>query len=859
MTGYLFMLMMLSVSCAETHLREKRAWIIDSFSIVEEHPGPYPYELGQIHVERKYRVAFELHGSGVDEEPKGLLSINEETGIVMVHYKIDYEQYKLLKLSFVARNTSNLATDTKLGVEIVVVDINDNAPIFQNTPYVAYVKESATQGSYVLTVLARDDDEDGTENARFDYRITAVTPSTPNVEFFISDHGAISFKGCLSYEEAQKYLITIEAKDHGQISLSSSTTVVVHVQDSNNHLPVFSGHSGTGQVKERETGLSPIRIHVTDKDSQGTAAWRVRYTLHGKMSTLFHVATDPATNDGILTLIQPLDFEDGAERIISVSVENEEAYFSCKVKEKTKQGLWTVVTTKDVETMTSTIQQQFTVTVEDANDPPVFIVSVKDAVVTENESPGRVIEQFSAVDNDVTFTNTFVYKIGDDPADWVRIDPQTGQIFLTHTPDRESHHVVDNVYKVIVLAVDNGNPSMTGTATLSVHVQDQNDNLPTLNATTLGICATDSTTEAVIWAHDLDGDPYGGPFLFQLQNDHQGWSLEPDYGMSATLKKESMVFAGYYTLMLKISDKQGQFSMQNISITVCDCSTSTNCLLSRKGSSITGNGAIGTVFLALFLLLGALLLMAFVSCGGEKTMIDIDGGASGDSWLLKSNTEMPGTDCMVPTESTLTQKVNNSHVKTNNISQKVINTEHQLVNTDGFTQHFNNNQQMSYKYKSYYDIYADSQKYMYEKHQADFKSMAALTQEQHYNYNQHIQASHQNSSFYQQQNNHYKETMTTQRRDVGHDEFTIGDHLDVETLLEARLSSIKALEEELCDYEPHEYDDEGSETLCEDLEPIHMEDPAFDPDELLDLGPGFFPLASISNPELDTHVFAGMF
>lgn len=72
---------------------------------------------------------------------------------------------------------------------------------------------------------------------------------------------------------------------------------------------------------------------------------------------------------------------------------------------------------------------------------------------------------------------------------------------------------------------------MTGTATLSVHVQDQNDNLPTLNATTLGICATDSTTEAVIWAHDLDGDPYGGPFLFQLQNDHQGWSLEPDYGI----------------------------------------------------------------------------------------------------------------------------------------------------------------------------------------------------------------------------------------------------------------------------------------------------------------------------------------
>lgn len=103
--------------------------------------------------------------------------------------------------------------------------------------------------------------------------------------------------------------------------------------------------------------------------------------------------------------LQPLDFEDGAERAISLSVENEEGYFSCEVKEKTKVGLWKVVN-QDIVNITP---QQFTITVEDTNDPPVFLIPVKDAVVLENEDIGQLVAQFTAVDPDTTFTNDFVY------------------------------------------------------------------------------------------------------------------------------------------------------------------------------------------------------------------------------------------------------------------------------------------------------------------------------------------------------------------------------------------------------------------------------------------------------------------
>lgn len=54
--------------------------------------------LCQINVEQKYRVIFNLHGRGVDEEPIGVLSIDDTDGSVWVYKKVDYEAYQMLKV-----------------------------------------------------------------------------------------------------------------------------------------------------------------------------------------------------------------------------------------------------------------------------------------------------------------------------------------------------------------------------------------------------------------------------------------------------------------------------------------------------------------------------------------------------------------------------------------------------------------------------------------------------------------------------------------------------------------------------------------------------------------------------------------
>ena len=49
------------------------------------------------------------------------------------------------------------------------------------------------------------------------------------------------------------------------------------------------------------------------------------------------------------------------------------------------------------------------------------------------------------------------YKVGSDPAGWVTVDPQTVDITTVGTPDRESPHVSDGLYTILLHAVDDGN------------------------------------------------------------------------------------------------------------------------------------------------------------------------------------------------------------------------------------------------------------------------------------------------------------------------------------------------------------------------------------------------------------------
>ncbi|KAM4740186.1 cadherin-like protein 26 [Anableps anableps] len=592
-------------SCSAVQSRQRRAWIIDSYDIEEEHPGPFPYVLGKVSIDRKYQIFFDLYGKGVDEDPKGVFTINKQTGEIFVQKPLDREKEEMLELSFEAKKSHDLSIDTRLGIEILIRDINDNPPVFERPLYEVTVDEDLPQGSHLHTVVAYDRDKENTRNSTFHYAIKSVSPESSNIKFIIGEKGALSFYGCLDHEVTSKYTLLVEAIDHGEVvQLSSSTTVVIYVEDGNDNLPVIIGQTGSGKVKENESGVSPLRFHVMDKDMSQSKAWRAKYTIYEDKEKNFKIETHTETNDGILTVVKPLDFEDGTTRKLKISVENEAPYFSCIVKKKLSIGLWDVEFTKE-QSSGGNIRYNTTITIieiEDVNDPPNFIVTVKEANLKEDAKIGTWVEKVTAVDRDRTASSDFIYKVGHDPAGWMKIDPHTGDITTIKMVDRESIHVVNNTYTLILHAVDHGQPPMTGTATLKIYLIDVNDNVPQLDMVLVDICLSDGQTPTNISATDPDGTPFGGPFTFELLGDVKGkWKLDPSYGFTAGLVRDASVYAGFYTLSVKVSDLQGQSGIYRLNTTVCSCSVARNCR-NRNTGTTTGSGAVG-IALALVLLL----------------------------------------------------------------------------------------------------------------------------------------------------------------------------------------------------------------------------------------------------------------
>lgn len=104
-----------------------------------------------------------------------------------------------------------------------------------------------------------------------------------------------------------------------------------------------------------------------------------------------------------------MDYEEQTSRNVSISVENEVPYFSCKVKNRTPQGLWDVETfAQGSSTATPTELYSVTITVEDINDPPEFVPPVKEIMIMENTKVGTLLETFTAKDPDKSFGSSFL-------------------------------------------------------------------------------------------------------------------------------------------------------------------------------------------------------------------------------------------------------------------------------------------------------------------------------------------------------------------------------------------------------------------------------------------------------------------
>ncbi|XP_041654680.1 cadherin-like protein 26 [Cheilinus undulatus] len=624
----------------ELLLRSKRRWVLSTIELTEEEPGPYPKKISQMFNNMTGdHHEFRISGMGVDQPPLGVFEIDKHTGDVFANRALDREKYpQPFHIKFdIYHKHSGLQLDKELAFDVELKDINDNAPTFDPPRVTQRVKESTRDSDLSVLLYINDIDKDNTPNSQTTVTVVDQNPKQPKIGIRkINDKQfRLTLDGCFDYDKVKKYDIIVKANDHGKPVMSSSATITLNIVDTNTHLPTFKKKEYHGEVQEATIVDELLRIGVEDLDTPKTPGWRaVYYFIKGNEDGNYMIRTDPETNEGILSVVKKKDYEKTMTANLQVGVKNEEPLTICKDH---KDG-----GTADEKNQDSTV---ITIKVIDLNDPPVFDKDPVHVYEREEEAIGKTLLIPSVYDAE---GDKVRFVLLEDPADWVTIDETTGKITSTKKMDRESPHVnqTSNTYTVVIAAIDDGEPSATGTTTVQIHLTDINDNVPQLVSKNVTMCGN-KVNKVMVQANDSDVDPYGGPFTFSLMDEDktlaQRWKVDPATGEEGWLVSLKQLPYGTYEVPLVIQDQQNMIGRDTVAVTVCDCGDKDICKGKAPLVSSIGAPGIGLIFLGLLLFL-LLLLLFMCQCGKKEFKIPITED-EGNQTLIKYNQEGGGSEC----------------------------------------------------------------------------------------------------------------------------------------------------------------------------------------------------------------------
>nr|XP_057945663.1 cadherin-8 isoform X1 [Doryrhamphus excisus] len=434
--------------------RAKRGWVWNQMFVLEEFSGPDPILVGRLHTDLDVggkSIKYVLAGEGAGT----IFAINELTGDIHAMKRLDREEKAEYTLT---AQVINADTDEPLEPPsefiIKVQDINDNPPQFIEGPYRASVAEMSAVGTPVTRVTATDADDPVYGNsAKLVYSILEGQP------YFSVDPNSATIKIALhgmDREMREEYLVVIQAKDMGghMGGLSGTTTVTVTLTDINDNPPKFSKSLYDFVISEDlPIGKMGGKVKANDRDI-GENARSTYNIIEGDEQGVFEIITDAQSQEGILRLRKALDFE--SRRTYTLKVE------ATNVHSEPGGGPF-----KD----TATVK----ITVEDADEPPVFTKPVYMLEVNENAPINTAIGTVSARDPDASGSQVryFIDRHTDLERQF-NINVDDGKITLAKPLDRET----DMWHNITVTATEVRNHSQISRAVVAIRVMDINDNAP---------------------------------------------------------------------------------------------------------------------------------------------------------------------------------------------------------------------------------------------------------------------------------------------------------------------------------------------------------------------------------------------
>lgn len=388
---------------------------------------------------------------------------------LVVTNALDYETETSYVLNVTSFDGGDPRLSAVLSVTIVIVDVNDNAPIFERTSYRVHLPEGRIGNPPVSLLRVFTDDLDSGENGRVVYRLAEPEEDSRTVFSFVSlfsvneTTGELLFRSStpVDRETNPEFRLIVLASDGASVTrMTSSASIIVVVDDVNDNFPRISVDTltsdGVAEVVEGEKlGTIVALVVVTDIDEGENAVTTCRlFDGYGYDADQFSlVRFDP--NQYKLVTATEMDRETKERHNVTISCVDGGV-----------PALYTF--------------HHLTILVRDINDnSPVFQRTVYSFTIKENvksDPTDGTLLHVTASDADLGDNSSIVYSI-EDSANWgFAIDSKNGRISTASAMvDRE--RAADIL--IYVIAADQGQSlRRSSTATVRFLVIDANDEAP---------------------------------------------------------------------------------------------------------------------------------------------------------------------------------------------------------------------------------------------------------------------------------------------------------------------------------------------------------------------------------------------
>ncbi|XP_016079652.1 PREDICTED: cadherin-10 isoform X2 [Miniopterus natalensis] len=536
--------------------RQKRGWMWNQFFLLEEYTGSDYQYVGKLHSDQDKgdgSLKYILSGDGAGT----LFIIDEKTGDIHATRRIDREEKAFYTLRAQAINRRTLRpVEPESEFVIKIHDINDNEPTFPEEIYTASVPEMSVVG--------------------------IIRTALPN----------------MNRENREQYQVVIQAKDMGgqMGGLSGTTTVNITLTDVNDNPPRFPQNTIHLRVLESSpVGTAVGSVKATDADTGKNAEVEYRI-IDGDGTDMFDIITEKDTQEGIITVKKPLDYE--SRRLYTLKVEAENTHVDPR--------FYYLGPFKD-----TTIVK---ISIEDADEPPVFSRSSYLFEVHEDIEVGTIIGTVMARDPDSTSSPIrFSLDRHTDLDRIFNIHSGNGSLYISKPLDRE----LSQWHNLTIIAAEMNNPKEMTRVAVYVRILDVNDNAPQFAVFyDTFVCENARPGQLIqtISAVDKD-DPLGGQkFFFSLAAVNPNFTVQDNEDNTARILTRKNGFSRHeistYLLPVVISDNDYpiQSSTGTLTIRVCACdgqgnmqSCSAEALLLPAGLS---TGALIAILLCIIILLG---------------------------------------------------------------------------------------------------------------------------------------------------------------------------------------------------------------------------------------------------------------